>query len=128
MATDQNRPRVPDVAVGASAVFGGLASVLAWAACCVLPLALSIAGVSFAGAAVFAGARHWLTIVAALVLAAGWLLHWRRVRMCRRDAACGRPSRLVFWLLVSATMLIVLFMAWEPYVEPWALARLAAAR
>ena len=54
MATDPNRARIPEVAVSASAAVGGFASLLAWAACCVLPLVLSIAGVSFAGVAVFA--------------------------------------------------------------------------
>ncbi|ASD28330.1 MFS transporter permease [Brevundimonas diminuta] len=128
MTTDQNRPRIPELAVSASAAVGGFASLLAWAACCVLPLALSVAGVSFAGVAVLAGARHWLTPIAALVLAAGWLLHWRRSRMCRRDAACGRPSRPAFWLLAIATLLIVLSLAWEPYVEPWLLPQLAAVK
>jgi mercuric ion transport protein len=128
MATDPNRARIPEVAVSASAVVGGFASLLAWAACCVLPLVLSIAGVSFAGVAVFAGARHWLTPIAAVVLALGWLLHWRRSRMCRRDTACGRPSPLAFWLLVIATLLIVLSLAWEPFVEPWLLPQLAAVK
>ena len=128
MAIDQDRPRIPEVAVSASAAIGGVAAVFAWAACCVLPLALSVAGVSFAGAAVIAGARNWLTLVAAVILVAGWLLHWRRLRMCRKDAACRRPSRLAFWLLVIASLLIVLSLAWQPYVEPWAMPRLAAMR
>ena len=128
MAIDQDRPRIPEVAVSASAAIGGVAAVFAWAACCVLPLALSVAGVSFAGAAVIAGARNWLTLVAAVILVAGWLLHWRRLRMCRKDAACRRPSRLAFWLLVIASLLIVLSMAWQPYIEPWAMTRLAAMR
>lgn len=128
MAIDPDRPRIPEVAVSASAAIGGLAAVFAWAACCVLPLALSVAGVSFAGAAVIADARNWLTLVAAVILSAGWLLHWRRLRMCRKDAACRRPSRLAFWLLVVASLLIVLSMAWQPYIEPWAMPRLAAMR
>ncbi|WP_291832871.1 MFS transporter permease [Brevundimonas sp.] len=128
MAIDQDRPRIPEVAVSASAAIGGVAAVFAWAACCVLPLALSVAGVSFAGAAVIAGARNWLTLVAAVILVAGWLLHWRRLRMCRKDAACRRPSRLAFWLLVVATALVVLSLAWQPYIEPWAMPRLAAMR
>lgn len=128
MAIDQDRPRIPEVAVSASAAIGGVAAVFAWAACCVLPLALSVAGVSFAGAAVIAGARNWLTLVAAVILVAGWLLHWRRLRMCRKDAACHRPSRLAFWLLVIASLLIVLSLAWQPYIEPWAMPRLAAMR
>ena len=128
MVTDQKRPRIPEVAVSASAAVGGLASVFAWAACCVLPLALSVAGVSFAGAALFAGARNWLTLVAGVLVAAGWLLHWRRRRMCRRDAACARPSPLAFWLLAAASVLVTLSLAWEPVIEPWAMPRLAAMR
>ena len=128
MAIDQNRPKIPEVAVSATAAIGGVASVFAWAACCVLPLALSVAGVSFAGAAVIAGARNWLTLLAAVVLAAGWLLHWRRLRMCQKDAACRRPSRLAFWLLVAASLLVVLSLAWQPYIEPWAMPRRAAMR
>lgn len=128
MAIDQDRPRIPEVAVSASAAVGGIASVFAWAACCVLPLALSVAGVSFAGAAVIAGARNWLTLLAAVILAVGWLLHWRRLRMCRKDAACQRPSRLAFWLLVIASLLVLLSLAWQPYIEPWAMPRLGAMR
>lgn len=128
MAIDQDRPRDPELAVSASAAIGAAASVFAWAACCVLPLALSVAGVSFAGAAVIAGARNWLTLLAAVILPAGWLLHWRRLRMCKKDGACRRPSRLAFWLLVTASVLIVLSLAWQPYIEPWAMPRLAAMR
>lgn len=128
MAIDPNPPRIPEVAVSASAALGGLLSVFAWAACCVLPLALSVAGVTFAGAAVIAGARNWLTVVAIAILAAGWIVHWRRIRMCHRDAACRRPSPLAFWLLVVATALVVLSLAWQPYIEPWAMSRLAAMR
>ena len=48
--------------------------------------------------------------------------------MCRKDASCRRPSRLAFWLLVIASLLIVLSLAWQPYIEPWAMPRLAAMR
>ena len=123
-----NRLRMPEIVISASAAIGGLASVFAWAACCILPLALSISGVSLAGAAIIAGARTWLTIVAVVILAAGWLLHWRRLRMCRRDVACARPSPLAFWLLILASVLVVLSLAWQPYIEPWAIPRLAAMR
>jgi mercuric ion transport protein len=128
MMTDQNRPRIPEVAVGASAAVSGVAAVFAWAACCVLPLALSVAGVSFAGAAIIAGARTWLTLLTAVILAAGWLLHWRRLQLCKRNAACARPSPLAFWLLVVASFLVALSLAWEPYIEPWAMHQLAAMR
>lgn len=127
MAMDKNRFRVAPTAAGAAAA-AGLASVFAWAACCVLPLALSVAGLSFAGAATFAGARHWITFVAISILAGAWLLHWRRLRMCRRDAACARPSPIATRLLVVATVLVGLSLAWEPYIEPWAMPRLASLR
>ena len=128
MATGPNPSRIPPVAASAAAAAGGLASVFAWAACCVLPLALSVAGLSFAGASVIAGARHWITLVAVAVLVGGWLLHWRRLRACRRDAACPRPSRLSVWLLMIATVLIGLSLVWEPLIEPWAMSLLAAQR
>ena len=127
MEVDKQSIHLPTTAAGAAAV-AGLASVFAWAACCVLPLALSVAGLSFAGAAVFAGARHWITLVAIAILAGAWLLHWRRLRMCSKDATCSRPSRLGFWLLVAGTVLIALSLAWEPYIEPWAMPRLASMR
>lgn len=126
--TGENRRRIPEVAVSASAAVSAFASVFAWAACCVLPLALSVAGVSFAGAALIAGARNWLTLVAGVILAAGWVLHWRRHRTCRQDATCARPSPLAFWLLSIASVLVMLSLAWEPFIEPWALPRLAAMR
>ena len=39
-----------------------------------------------------------------------------------------RSTALAFWLLVIASLLIVLSMAWQPYIEPWAMTRLAAMR
>ena len=127
-APENKNGNVPEMAVSVSAAAGAAASLFAWAACCVLPLALSLAGVTFAGAAVIAGMRGWLTLVAIAALLAGWALHWRRRQRCRRDASCRRPSRVVFWLLVAATVLVTLSLAWQPIIEPWALPRLAVAR
>ena len=126
MTSDPSGRGKADLAVGASAVFAGAASVLAWAACCVLPQALSVAGVSFAGAAMLAGLRHTLTPVALLIVAVGWLLHLWRLRRCRADATCARPSRLTFGLLVAATVLVATSFAWEPVIEPFLIPRLAA--
>ncbi|MBG7616678.1 MFS transporter permease [Brevundimonas sp. BAL450] len=117
-----------EIAVGASAAIAGAASVLAWAACCVLPLALSVVGLSFAGAAMLAGLRHTLTPIALLIVAVGWLLHFWRLRRCRTDASCDRPSRLSFWVLVVATALVATAFVWEPLIEPFLMLRLAALR
>ncbi|WP_313576625.1 MFS transporter permease [Brevundimonas sp.] len=133
MADNQNPSSRLDVAVGATAAAGGLASMFAWAACCVLPLALSVAGVSaaglaFANTAAFAEARQWLTLAAALIVIAGWFMHWRRQLMCRRGAACRRPAPLAFWLLFAATVMVGLSLIWQPYIDPWLLPWLASLR
>lgn len=128
VSTPTDMTRRPDILASAIAVGGGILSVFAWAACCVLPLALSLAGVSFAGAAVIAGQRSLLTIVAIVALALGWLIHWRRRRRCSVDETCARPSRFAFWLMILATALVMLAVAWEPLVEPWAMVRLATIR
>ena len=95
----------------------------AWAACCILPLALSLAGAS-----IIAGLRGWLTIAAVAALALGWLVHWQRRRRCAADASCPRPSRIAFYLMLVATALVALAIAWEPIIEPWAMIRLATIR
>lgn len=123
---ETHRSGRPEMAVSATAAVGAAASVFAWAACCVLPLALSLAGFSFAGAALIASMRGWLTVLAVVALLAGWMLHWRRLRMCRREDACRRPSRLAAGLLVAATVLVMLSLVWQPLIEPWILLRLAA--
>lgn len=128
MATHPARRRVSTTAAGAAAAFGGLVSVFAWAACCVLPLALSAAGLSLAGAAVFAGARQGITLVAVAILAGAWLIYGRRLRTCREDEACPRPSRLTVSLLLIATTLVGLSLIWRPVIEPWSMPLLAAMR
>src|SRR5579859_7596813 len=67
-----------DIALGWSALGAAALAVFAWAACCVLPLALSIAGMSLAGTAFIAGQRTWLTLAAAVVLTGAWWMAWRR--------------------------------------------------
>src|SRR5579859_704348 len=88
-----------DIALGWSALGAAALAVFAWAACCVLPLALSIAGMSLAGTAIIAGQRVWITLATVMVLAAGWALIWRRGQACAADAGCPRPSKLVIGLL-----------------------------
>ena len=105
----------------------GLA-VLAWSACCILPLALSIAGIGLAWTAVVAEQRTWLTVGAAIVLVAAWWSVWRRRKACQLDAACAPPSRLTFVLLGTATMMFGLALIWQPLIEPWAMKLLLSIR
>jgi mercuric ion transport protein len=103
-------------------------AVLAWAACCVLPIALSIAGLGLAGTSWFAEQRTLLLLLTLPVLAGGWFLVWRRRRVCALDPACRPPSRLTIVLLAMATLLTVAAMVWQPLIEPRLLAILRAMR
>ena len=62
------------------------------------------------------------------VVGVGWVLTWRRARMCRTDTACRAPSRLGTAILGVATGLVVLALIWQPMVEPWALSLIRSAR
>lgn len=105
----------------------GLA-VLAWAACCILPLALSIAGLSIAGTVLLAEQRTWLTIAAAVVLAVAWWSVWRRRNACASDAGCAPTSRLTVAILSTATVLFGLALIWQPLIERWAMKLLLSHR
>ena len=128
--TDEPHPRTPgrEVVLGWSALGAAMLAVFAWAACCVLPMALGVAGLSLAGTAFIAGQRTWLTSAALVVLAAGWWMVWRRGNACAADANCAPPSRLVIGLLSAATVLALAALAWGPFIEPWALAAIQSAR
>lgn len=117
-----------DLALGWSALGAAALAVFAWAACCVLPLALSIAGMSLAGTAFIAGQRTWLTLAAAVVLIGGWWMAWRRRKICALDVTCPPTSPLQTGLLTGATILTVLAVAWPSLIEPWLLALLRTAR
>jgi len=126
----QSQPRSigRDLLLGWTALGAAALAVLAWAACCVLPMALSIAGLSLAGTAVIAGQRTWLTFATAIVLAAGWWMAWRRWRAHALDAARAPPSRLMIALLSVATAVAPTALAWGPLIEPRLLGLLRAAR
>jgi mercuric ion transport protein len=128
------RPDVPSLSdrrdriLGWSALGGSAIAVFAWAACCVLPIALSFAGVSLAGMTLVAGQRTWLTLAAVVVLGVGWWSVWRRRRACEADAGCRPPARLTLVLLTAATCLAGLALVWQPLVEPRVLMLLRSLR
>lgn len=126
--TSPTRTEARDRIVGWTALGGSALAVFAWAACCVLPMALSVAGLSLAGTLFFAEQRGLLTWGATAVLAAGWWTVWRRRRACARDGSCAPPSRLTIGLLAAATGLIGLALAWQPWIEPRPLTLLRSLR
>lgn len=115
--------------VGGTGVFAGLGAVVS-ASCCVLPVALSMAGIGGAWARNLpqsAYHRDDLVIAAAVLVALGWML----ALLKRRRGACACPGSVrrgftVVLLLVSTGFLILsLTAAWR---EPEALRLLALAR
>ncbi len=117
-----------ETALSWAAVAASAGAVFAWAACCVLPMSLALAGLGLGGVSWIAGQRTWMTLAALAVIGVGWVLTWRRARMCRVDDACAAPSRLGIGLLCVATVLAVLALVWQPFIEPWALTLIRSAR
>jgi mercuric ion transport protein len=81
-------------------------------------MALSVAGIGFAGSGFIAGQRVWLTWAAAVIVAGGWILYWRRKRACASDATCATSARSMPLLLGAATSMVAASLLWQPYIEP----------
>jgi mercuric ion transport protein len=114
--------------VGWSAIATAALAMFAWASCCVLPITLSLAGLSLAGTGFIAGQRTWITLLALALVSGGWFLVIRKARRCRVDNQCSAPSRASVWLLAAATILILLSLIWTPVIEPAALRALVGFR
>jgi mercuric ion transport protein len=117
-----------ETALSWAAVVAAAGAVFAWAACCILPMSLALVGLGLGGLSWIAGQRTWITLAALGVIGVGWIVTWRRARMCRVDNACAAPSRLGIALLGAATLLVILALIWQPLVEPLALALIRSAR
>ena len=115
--------------VAAVSTLGGFGALFSAAACCVLPLAFAAAGLGAGGLASVVP-YHWpLTIAAALAVAAGWSLYFRRRRACMRDGSCAfaMPSRATLVLLCIATAFVALSAVWKTFFEAPLMAWLAGA-
>jgi mercuric ion transport protein len=120
--------RKGDAVWGWAALAASTSAVLAWAACCVLPIALALFGVGLGATGFIAGQRTWLTLLAVVALAAGWWTVLRRARACKLDQSCAGPSKLVMGLLSVASVLVIAALAWQPVIEPYLLMLLRATR
>lgn len=110
---------------GARAANLALACATGAAACatgCVLPLALPAVALASTGTmlAWLTGAHAWMTALASIAVAAAWVWIWRE--SVRSNA---RPARLTLYMMVVATLLLALALAW-PLIEPKLLAALRA--
>lgn len=120
--------KAAETALSWAAIVAAGGAVFAWAACCVLPMSLALAGLGLGGLSLVAQQRSWITLAALAVIGLAWILTWRRAQRCRRDSACAAPSQLGVGLLGAATVLALLALIWQPLVEPWALALIRSAR
>lgn len=111
-STAREPVRTSDEAAGWAALGAGFTALLAWMACCVLPMSLALVGMTLGFAAPLAAERVPITLVAAGVLALGWVL------ALRRRAACGAASRRAIVLLGVATVLMTLAAAWSTVFQP----------
>lgn len=87
----------------------GLGAAFCGAACCVLPLLFAGVGLGGAGLGYFVPFRWPLAGAATLAVAAGWYIHWRRMRASAFDAvrAVTAPSITTIVMLIAATALLV---------------------
>lgn len=127
-STGRGRPAGPDLWLGWTAVATSAGAVLASAACCVLPMALALAGIGMTATSLLAGQRSWLTATSAVILAIAWVVAWRRTRACGIDGACAPPSRLNLALLFAASLLLLAVIAWPSLIEPAFVHAMIAAR
>jgi mercuric ion transport protein len=98
----------------------GFTALFSAAACCVLPLALAGLGIGAAGFAVFVP-YHWpMTIIASVLIIAGWMLYLRKHRACSADADCAvpAPSRATLTMLVGATVIVGISALWGFIEQP----------
>lgn len=110
--------------VAAVGTVASLTALFSAAACCVLPLALAGLGIGASGLAVFVPYRWPLTIVALVVVAAGWALYLRKRRAYSTDATCAvsAPSPATLWMLFGATVIVGITALWGVIEQPLMLA------
>jgi hypothetical protein len=106
------------IALGTGAVATS-ALALACGACCVLPLAIPALAVAwFGGLAAWLGQAHgWITTLAAVAVAGGWVrIAWQSQHSGRRQAPTS------YWLMLAASVVFVTALLWpllEPHLVRW---------
>ena len=110
---------VSDRGVAGVGMLASAGALLSAAACCVLPLVLVAVGLGAGGLPWFVPYHLPLTIAAFLIVAFGWFLHVRQLRICSADG-CEKPARssVARLTLLIATAMIVLSALWGFIEQP----------
>jgi mercuric ion transport protein len=103
---------------------GGLAAALAASTCCILPLsmgALGIGGASLSTLAIFASYQTTFRVADILMIAAAFLLVYRRPRVMAGHAACAvAPSqgltKTTLWIGAGVMALVMTSGWWERFI------------
>ena len=107
---------------------GGIAGAIAATSCCILPLVLTMFGITGAwmsGLRALAPLQPYFIGATLAFLSYGfYLVYWRQPKACLESAACARPlpNRLVKGTLWAATILVIAalsFPAWFPLILPY---------
>jgi len=107
---------------------GGILGAIAATSCCILPLVLTVLGISGAWMAnlrALAPYQPYFIAATGAFLAYGfYLVYWKTRQECADGAACARPlpNRLVkgaLWLATLIVMAAITFAFWFPYIIPY---------
>lgn len=108
---------------------GGIFGAIAASSCCILPLVLTVAGVSGAWMANLRALAPYQPIFIAMTIAVlgygFYLVYWKPKRASADGAACVRPivpNKVVqgaLWLAILVVILAISFPYWFPMIVPF---------
>jgi mercuric ion transport protein len=107
---------------------GGIIGAIAASSCCVLPLALTLLGVSGAWMSnlrTLAPYQPYFIAATAVLIGLGFYsVYWKSRQVCAIDAACSKPlpNRLVksgLWLGTALVLIALTFPYWFDSIEPY---------
>ncbi len=107
---------------------GGILAALGVSSCCVLPLALTVVGISGAWMANLRALEvyqpYFLTFALLMIAVGFYLVYFKPQKACAPGAPCARPlpNRLVKSMLWLATLILLValtFPYWFPKIVPY---------
>lgn len=108
---------------------GGILAAVAASSCCILPLVLTVAGISGAWMANLRALAPYQPIFIAMTIAAlgygFYLVYWKPKKACAEGAVCARPVvsntvvRVALWMATLIIILAISFTFWFPLVVPY---------
>ena len=126
--TPLNRQGAGDTGKQGLMAAGGILGAIAASSCCLLPLGLTIAGVSGAWMANLRALSPYQPYFIALTIAflgyGFYLVYWRPKRAFAEGAVCARPVvpdkvvKVALWLALLVIVLAISFAYWFPLIEP----------